>query len=112
LAFDVFGTVVDWHGSIIRELQAFGQINEFDQDCAAFADSWRTGYAPAMDRVRRGELPWTKIDALRRMLLDDLLEQAGLARYPKPTSNISTAPGTARPVARLRGRDPHIRVQS
>ena len=22
LAFDIFGTVVDWHGSIVREMQA------------------------------------------------------------------------------------------
>jgi len=76
LAFDVFGTVVDWRGSIIRELQTFGQTNQLDQDWAAFADGWRAGYAPAMDRVRRGELPWTKIDALHRTILDDLLAQA------------------------------------
>ena len=78
LAFDVFGTVVDWRGSIIRELEAFGQTNGLDQDWAAFVDNWRAGYAPAMDRVRRGELPWTKIDALHRMILDELLEEAGV----------------------------------
>jgi 2-haloacid dehalogenase len=78
LAFDVFGTVVDWRESLIRELQAFGQTNKLDRDWAAFADSWRAGYVPAMDRVRRGELPWTKIDALHRMILDDLFAQAGL----------------------------------
>jgi len=76
LAFDVFGTVVDWRESLIRELQAFGQKNKLDRDWAAFADSWRAGYVPAMDRVRRGELPWTKIDALHRMILDDLFAQA------------------------------------
>jgi hypothetical protein len=31
-----------------------------------------------MDRVRRGELPWTKLDALHRMILDDLFAQAGI----------------------------------
>jgi 2-haloacid dehalogenase len=78
LAFDVFGTVVDWRGSIIRELETFGQTHGLDQDWAAFAESWRAGYAPAMDRVRRGDLPWTNIDTLHRMTLDDLLEQAGI----------------------------------
>ena len=78
LAFDVFGTVVDWRGSLIRELETFGQTHGLNQDWAAFADSWRAGYAPAMERVRRGDLPWTKIDALHRMTLDDLLEQAGI----------------------------------
>ena len=78
LAFDVFGTVVDWRGGIIRELETFGQTHGLDQDWAAFAESWRAGYAPAMDRVRRGDLPWTNIDTLHRMTLDDLLEQAGI----------------------------------
>jgi 2-haloacid dehalogenase len=37
------------------------------------ADAWRAGYRPAMDRVRRGELPWTNIDGLHRIILDELL---------------------------------------
>jgi 2-haloacid dehalogenase len=74
LAFDVFGTVVDWRSSIIRELKQFGQRHGLQQDWAAFADNWRAGYAPAMDRVRRGELPWTRIDDLHRMILVELLD--------------------------------------
>ena len=42
------------------------------------ADNWRSGYAPAMDRVRRGELPWTRIDDLHRMILVNLLTEAGI----------------------------------
>jgi len=78
LAFDVFGTVVDWRSSIIRELEEFGQSHGIQQDWPAFADSWRAGYAPAMDRVRRGELPWTRIDDLHRMILEDLFGAAGV----------------------------------
>jgi 2-haloacid dehalogenase len=78
LAFDVFGTVVDWRSSIIRELEEFGQSRELQQDWPAFADSWRAGYGPAMDRVRRGDLPWTRIDDLHRMILVDLLDGAGI----------------------------------
>ena len=73
LAFDVFGTVVDWRSSIIGELEQFGQRRGLHQDWATFADNWRAGYAPAMDRVRRGELPWTRIDDLHRMILVELL---------------------------------------
>jgi len=73
LAFDVFGTVVDWRGTLIREGQAFGARKGLDVDWAAFADAFRAGYRPAMDRVRRGELPWLNIDALHRQILDDLL---------------------------------------
>jgi 2-haloacid dehalogenase len=73
LAFDVFGTVVDWRSSIIAELEQFGQRHGLQRDWASFADDWRAGYAPAMDRVRRGELPWTRIDDLHRMILGELL---------------------------------------
>ena len=78
LAFDVFGTVVDWRGSIIRELTKFGSTHGLQRDWATFADDWRSGYAPAMDRVRKGELPWTRIDALHRTILDELLQRAGI----------------------------------
>ncbi|MFG1934848.1 haloacid dehalogenase type II [Mycobacterium sp. NPDC048908] len=79
LAFDVFGTVVDWRSSIIRELEQFGQRHGLQRDWQAFADDWRAGYAPAMDRVRRGELPWTRIDDLHRMILVDLLDDASVS---------------------------------
>lgn len=78
LAFDVFGTVVDWRSSIIGELEQFGQSHGVDADWAAMADGWRSGYAPAMNKVRHGELPWTRIDDLHRMILDELLADAGI----------------------------------
>ena len=79
LTFDVFGTVVDWRGSIIREGQLLGASKGIDADWAAFADAWRAGYGPAMNRVRTGELPWTKIDDLHRMILDSLIDDYGLS---------------------------------
>jgi 2-haloacid dehalogenase len=78
LAFDVFGTVVDWRSSIIRELDEFGRGHGLQQDWPTFADNWRNGYAPAMDKVRRGELPWTRIDDLHRAILEELLGAAGI----------------------------------
>ena len=73
LVFDTFGTVVDWRGSIIEEGTAWGKSKHFEIDWAGFADRWRAGYAPSMEKVRRGELPWTKLDDLHRMILDELL---------------------------------------
>jgi 2-haloacid dehalogenase len=78
LVFDVFGTVVDWRGSIIREVKALARMKKLDLDPAAFADAWRAGYQPAMARVRSGDLGWTKIDALHRMILDDLIARFGV----------------------------------
>jgi len=75
LAFDIFGTVVDWHGSIVRELG--GLYPQLDGD--AFVTAWRAGYQPAMRRVMSGELGWTLIDDLHRMILDELLPRFGLA---------------------------------
>ena len=74
LAFDIFGTVVDWHGSIAREIAAIDP--EVDAD--AFALAWRAGYQPAMQRVRSGELGWTRIDDLHRLILDGILPRFGL----------------------------------
>ncbi|MEZ4727371.1 MAG: haloacid dehalogenase type II [Caldilineaceae bacterium] len=73
LTFDVFGTVVDWYGTIVREGQAWGQSKGIAVDWAQFALDWRAGYAPAMNRVRQGALPWQTIDALHRLILDELL---------------------------------------
>jgi len=75
LVFDVFGTVVDWRGSVIRELDALFGGKGIAVDRAAFADDWRRGYPTAMHRVRTGDLPWTKIDALHRLILDEILEK-------------------------------------
>jgi 2-haloacid dehalogenase len=74
LLFDTFGTVVDWRSSVTAEGQRLGKAKGIQQvDWAAFADAWRAGYGPSMNRVRRGELPWTKLDVLHRMTLDELL---------------------------------------
>ena len=82
LAFDVFGTVVDWRSSIIGELEMFGERHGVAGDWPKFADDWRAGYPAAMDRVRTGDLPWLKIDALHRLILDDLLDGAGIGNVP------------------------------
>jgi 2-haloacid dehalogenase len=74
LVFDVFGTVVDWHSSIVHELVRIG----LPVDPPAFAEAWRAGYPPAMDEVRRGVLPWTNVDGLHRRILDRLLAERGL----------------------------------
>ena len=76
LAFDIFGTVVDWHGSIVREMKTLAP--QVDGD--AFAIAWRAGYQPAMRRVMSGELGWTLIDDLHRLILDELLPRFGLAQ--------------------------------
>jgi 2-haloacid dehalogenase len=91
LAFDVFGTVVDWRSSLISELEQFGQNHGLQQDWPTFADNWRAGYAPAMDRVRRGDLPWTRIDDLHRMILDGLLRSAAITASEDDLDHLNRA---------------------
>lgn len=74
LGFDVFGTVVDWRASIIREGEALGRAKGLDVDWVAFTDAWRGLYQPALEKVRSGAMPWTRLDDLHRMSLDRLLE--------------------------------------
>ena len=78
LVFDVFGTVVDWRSSVTAEVQELAKRKNLTVDGAKFADAWRAGYGPSMNRVRTGELPWTKLDALHRMTLDKILVDFGI----------------------------------
>jgi 2-haloacid dehalogenase len=81
LVFDIFGTVVDWHGSIVREVrQRFPQV-----DADAFALAWRAGYQPAMEAVRSGGRGFVRLDVLHREILDDLLPRFGLQHLDDAT---------------------------
>ena len=75
LVFDVFGTLVDWRSSIAREVRvALGDRVDAD----AFADAWRDQYQPAMEDVRSGRLPFSKLDLLHRRNLEVVLRGLGL----------------------------------
>ena len=78
LTFDVFGTVVDWRTSIAREGEAVGRRHGVTVDWTAFADAWRGLYQPMLSKVRNGDMPWTKLDDLHRMALDQVMAQFAL----------------------------------
>ena len=116
LTFDVFGTVTDWRSTIVREGSELGLRKRLDVDWPAFALAWRAGYQPAMQRVRSGELGWTRIDDLHRMILDQILPRFGLAHlseaervhlnrvwhrldaWPDSVAGLTRLAGTLRPV--------------
>jgi 2-haloacid dehalogenase len=79
LVFDVFGTVVDWHGSVAREVRELARAKGLRINSVKFAKAWRAGYRPAMDRVRCGEAPFEKIDVIHRAILEDVLKQFKIA---------------------------------
>ena len=83
LAFDVFGTVVDWRGSIAGEAERILAASGHRADWNAIALSWRRRYQPSMDRVRGGEQPWTLLDDLHAESIGAVLAEQGLRRVSK-----------------------------
>ncbi|HSS69821.1 MAG TPA: haloacid dehalogenase type II [Casimicrobiaceae bacterium] len=110
LFFDVFGTLVDWRGSIAREARAILAPLDAAIDFEAFADAWRAEYQPAMDEVRSGRLPFSKLDVLHRRNLDAILPRFALDRIDEPTRaelnlawhRLDAWPDVATGLARLR----------
>lgn len=65
--FDVFGTVVDWRSGVAREAGSFLMRHGANHvDPAEFADAWRRRYSPAMEEVRSGRRPFTRLGILHR----------------------------------------------
>jgi 2-haloacid dehalogenase len=79
LVFDVFGTVVNWRTSVAGEIEQLSKRKGFTVDGAKFADAWRAEYAPSMNRVRNGDMPWTRLDDLHRMVLDRIMKDFGIS---------------------------------
>lgn len=116
LVFDVFGTCVDWRGSIIREGRALNAERGWHIDWEGLVDAWRGAYQPNMHKVRKGELPWTKLDDLHMMALKDLLPRylggtpksaikaADYARINTMWHRLSGWPDTVKGLKRLKTR--------
>jgi 2-haloacid dehalogenase len=88
LLFDVFGTVVDWRSSIARMAAPFLARHGLATEGAAFADAWRRRYQPAMQAVRSGARPFTRLDILHRENLEALLRDAGLDPATLPEAEL------------------------
>lgn len=85
LFFDVFGTLVDWRTSIAREAQEVLSPLGHSVDWLAFADAWRGEYQPAMDEIRSGRLPFSKLDVLHRRNLERILPRFKVSGLPEDT---------------------------
>jgi 2-haloacid dehalogenase len=85
LVFDVFGTLVDWRGSIAREAREVLAPRGVSLDWHAFADAWRAQYQPAMEEVRSGQIPFSKLDVLHRRNLEVVLKEHALGHLDETT---------------------------
>jgi 2-haloacid dehalogenase len=79
LVFDVFGMVVDWRTAVAREAEGFLARYAPSADPTAFADAWRRRYSPAMEEVRSGRRPFTRLDVLHRESLEAILPEFNIA---------------------------------
>lgn len=118
ILFDTFGTLVDWRGSLVETLGVWGaergiatDWNELTSRWDKLTEAWRGEYAPSMDRVRRGELPWTPLDALHRESLARLASQFGLSLDDQDLDHLTLLwhqlrpwPDSAHGLSRLRRR--------
>ena len=112
LLFDVFGTLVDWRSGVARDARALLAPLGIEADWIAFADAWRDQYQPAMEEVRAGRIPFSKLDVLHRRNLDVVLRDLGLERVDEATRvNLNLAwhrldawPDVAPGLAKLRER--------
>jgi 2-haloacid dehalogenase len=78
LAFDIFGTTVDWYTGIATQVSKIAAASQVELDGGELASAWRDRYIPSMNKVRTGELPWTVLDDLHRESLDELLVERGV----------------------------------
>lgn len=85
LVFDVFGTLVDWRSGVARESKAVLEPRGYALDWVAFADAWRAEYQPAMEEVRSGRIPFSKLDVIHRWMLDRIRPRLGLQSLDEPT---------------------------
>ena len=107
--FDVFGTVVDWRTSIARESRAILEPKGYALDWLAFADAWRDEYQPAMEEVRTGKIPFSKLDFLHRRNLERVLprfkvsglDEATMQHFNKAWHRLDGWPDSAPGLQRL-----------
>ena len=112
LLFDVFGTLTDFRSSIAREAKAILGPLGYALDWPAFADAWRGEYQPAMEEIRSGKAPFSKLDILHRRNLDRILPRFDIKPLPEDTAQhlnlawhrLDTWPDVAPGMVRLKTR--------
>lgn len=123
LAFDVFGTVVDWRTSVTRESAAFlAAIGRDDVDAAAFADAWRRQYIAAMIGMRKSGRDFVPLDVLHREMLEAALrerdidpaglDEALLADWNRAWHRLDPWPDTVEGLTRLKARFPIVTLSN
>ena len=106
IVFDIFGTVVDWFGTIVR----IGESLDDKTDWRNVAVDWLNGYRGRVEDVRLGKRPWDKLDVLLQEAFGDIsnkyrfdrLSSAGIAQLQSVWHALDPWPDSLAALRRLR----------
>ncbi len=123
LAFDVFGTVVDWRNSVARYSAPWlAKLGRTDLDPYAFADGWRSRYMHIMSTYHASGRPFVPLDILHREMLDDWLGvlgvdpapigEAGLVQWNKAWHYLEPWPDTVEGLHKLKAIAPIVTLSN
>jgi 2-haloacid dehalogenase len=78
LLFDTIGTLLDWRGGLISQLQMWGPAHDITADWPGLVDAWRLDFILSIAKVRTGEREWADQDQIQRESMARLAPQFGL----------------------------------
>jgi 2-haloacid dehalogenase len=87
LLFDTVGTLLDWRGGLIAQLQTWGAARDIAADWPALVDAWRLDFVLSIAKVRSGERKWADQDELQRESMVRLAPEFGVARLHNDALN-------------------------
>jgi 2-haloacid dehalogenase len=88
LAFDTGGTILDWHGGLATALTNVGARHGVERDWHAVANEYRRR---SLRRMLGAVEPSFNIDDVHRDVLDELLDEDGMAGFSREERRAVTA---------------------
>ena len=73
--FDIFGTLVDWRGTLIHNIKKNMVFEKNDSFIELLVINWRLEYQPILDKVNKNKIPWMLLDDLHLISLNTVLKK-------------------------------------
>ena len=73
--FDIFGTLVDWRGSLIDQIKQEKIFNKDDLFIEKLVVNWRLEYQPILNKVNNKKTPWMLLDELLLLTLNNTFKK-------------------------------------
>jgi 2-haloacid dehalogenase len=78
LLFDTFGTVTDWHSTVVDEGKKISEKYGISVDWHSFANRWRDeGYMKAIFEFAKGTREWEPVDSIHYTKLISMIKELG-----------------------------------